>query len=130
MTTYENVLAGNSFDEIIFTNRNKEYGAYMLRKKQKGYLIIAFFIAFATITSSVVTPLIINRYKGNGQNSNLPPTYQVKMDTTITIELPKPPEINIERMASTLSAPVILKKPTPLHHRLILWTNFLQCRLT
>ena len=32
------------FEELVFENRNKEYGAYDLRKSYKGLLTKAFFI--------------------------------------------------------------------------------------
>lgn len=98
MSPYENVIIGNSFEEIVFTNRNKEYGAYMLRKKQKGYVIIAFSVAFLFVLSSVITPMIYNHYKGkpktelNGVGSSV-----IQIDTTIQIVPPELPDIKIDR---------------------------------
>lgn len=51
-----------SLDELTFADRNKEYGAYYLRKKYKKYILIAFIIAFIFVSTSVVTPLIISYY--------------------------------------------------------------------
>jgi len=31
-----------SFDELVFSGRNKEYGAYYLRKKYNKYILIPF----------------------------------------------------------------------------------------
>jgi len=38
-----------TLEEIVFENRNKEYGAYVLRKKFRRYLSYAFLIAFTAI---------------------------------------------------------------------------------
>lgn len=98
MTPYENVIVGNSFEEIVFNNRNKEYGAYMLRKKQKGYVIIAFSIAFLFVLSSVITPMIYNHYRGNEKPQlNGLGTTGVELDTTIQIVPPEIPDIKIDR---------------------------------
>jgi len=55
-----------SLEDLVFENRNKEYGAYDLRKRYRRYLLLAFLISFVVISVSVVTPLIqayYNRHK-------------------------------------------------------------------
>ena len=47
----------DKFDDIIFEYRNKNYGAYELRKKYNKRLIIAFFIAFILFSAGVLIPL-------------------------------------------------------------------------
>jgi protein TonB len=51
--TYYNSLEINDFDELVFKNRNREYGAYVLRKKYNrvllGGTITAILIALAVI---------------------------------------------------------------------------------
>jgi protein TonB len=53
-----------SFDEIVFENRNKKYGAYYLRKKNKLYVFFAFCIAILVVGFAVITPLIAS-YNNN-----------------------------------------------------------------
>ena len=108
MSPYENVIVSNSFDEIVFSNRNRAYGAYMLRKKQKSYLITAFTIAFLMIASSVITPLIFNHYKGNAPKLEGPGPVIMDMDSTLDFKLPEPPKINLESMAPTLVPPIVV----------------------
>ena len=42
------------FEELVFENRNKEYGAYDLRKRYKGRLTKAFFIGTTFFLAAIV----------------------------------------------------------------------------
>jgi periplasmic protein TonB len=44
--------------DIVFENRNKEYGAYDLRKKFQRYLLIGFLVSFFAVSSGVAVPFI------------------------------------------------------------------------
>lgn len=46
------------FDEIVFEDRNKEYGAYIMRKKYKGTLIFAMIIGTIIFSTVVVVPFL------------------------------------------------------------------------
>ncbi|NJK97389.1 MAG: energy transducer TonB [Bacteroidales bacterium] len=108
MSPYENVVIGNSFEEIVFSNRNKEYGAYVLRKSQKRYIIIAFLISFGFVSSAVVTTYIYNSKKGSKLNLNgLNPTVAV-MDSTLKFDPPKPPDIKIEQAVNRFVVPKVM----------------------
>jgi len=48
----------DDIDDIIFRNRNKEYGAYHMRKKYNKYLLVATFIAVAVFILAFVLPLL------------------------------------------------------------------------
>ncbi len=47
-----------NFDEIVFRTRNKEYGAYVLRRNYNRNLIIALLIGVIIIGISVITPYL------------------------------------------------------------------------
>jgi len=47
-----------TFDEIIFEFRNKEYGAYVLRKKYNKYMTIALSIGIVIICTALITPYL------------------------------------------------------------------------
>ena len=47
-----------SLEEIVFKNRNKEYGSYILRKKYRRYLTISLIIGILVILSAAAYPLI------------------------------------------------------------------------
>ena len=47
-----------SLQEMVFKNRNKDYGAYMLRKKYKKYMIVSLIIAVLVMVGVVAYPII------------------------------------------------------------------------
>jgi len=47
-----------SFDDIVFEVRNKEYGAYKLRKKYNRTMIIALLVGIIIIGTAIITPYI------------------------------------------------------------------------
>ena len=47
-----------TFDDIVFENRNKEYGAYQLRKKYNRVVLLALLIGVLIIYTAVIIPYI------------------------------------------------------------------------
>jgi protein TonB len=47
-----------AFDDIVFENRNKEYGAYKLRKKYSRNVIISMLIGIIILATAVITPYL------------------------------------------------------------------------
>jgi protein TonB len=47
-----------AFDDIVFENRNKEYGAYKLRKKYNRNVIIALIIGILILGTAVIAPYL------------------------------------------------------------------------
>lgn len=52
------------FDYIVFEDRNKEYGAFHLRKYYKNSVLTGFIVAALVFTSTLSAPLIYTRYLG------------------------------------------------------------------
>ena len=53
-------LAVKPFDEIVFEHRNKEYGAYELRKRYNKHMNTAFIIAISVFIICVSIPAIMD----------------------------------------------------------------------
>lgn len=51
------------FNEIVFENRNKEYGAYVLRNEEGFILTKALFIGVAFFASVAIVPLVISSFQ-------------------------------------------------------------------
>lgn len=51
------------FNEILFENRNKNYGAYVLRNEEARMLTKSLFLGIAFFGAIAITPLIINSFK-------------------------------------------------------------------
>jgi protein TonB len=47
-----------TLEEIVFENRNKEYGSYVLRKKYRRYLTISLVVGILILLSAAAYPLI------------------------------------------------------------------------
>ncbi|MHC1703154.1 MAG: energy transducer TonB [Tenuifilaceae bacterium] len=48
-----------SFDEIVFENRNKEYGAYRIRKKYNRTVLWAMLVGITILGSAIITPYVM-----------------------------------------------------------------------
>jgi protein TonB len=48
----------SNFDDIVFEIRNKQYGAYVLRKKYSRNVIISLFIGITILATAVITPYL------------------------------------------------------------------------
>jgi len=47
-----------AFDDIVFKERNKEYGAYKLRKRYNRTVVFSLFIGIIILATAVITPYI------------------------------------------------------------------------
>jgi protein TonB len=55
------------FDDIVFEIRNKEYGAYVLRKKYSRNVIISLLIGVIIVATAVITPYLNAKATENRQ---------------------------------------------------------------
>ena len=54
----EEQLKYADFEELVFENRNKAYGAYDLRRSYRGLLTKAFLIGVLFFSGMVLLPLV------------------------------------------------------------------------
>ena len=47
-----------AFDDIVFEDRNKEYGAYKLRKKYNRTLLVSLVIGIIILSTAIITPYL------------------------------------------------------------------------
>ena len=72
---------GESFNEIIFENRNKEYGAYSLRKRYNRYVIRGLIIAVLIGSLTVLIPfLVVMNRSENMRLGSRGRTVRIQMD--------------------------------------------------
>lgn len=76
-------------EDYIFKNRNKEYGAWQIRKKYRKTLWIGLFISTATVFLIFFIPFILHFQKEYTQTIPLPPKIVEATLTEIHIEPPK-----------------------------------------
>jgi protein TonB len=92
----------SDIDELIFANKNKEYGAYKLRKAYKKYLSIAMWIAILFIFLATTGPAIYSMIVP-GEDASL------KTRKVVITELAPPPSIGEQKEVEPLEAPPPLK---------------------
>jgi protein TonB len=67
-----------TLNDIVFENRNKEYGAFVLRKEYGRYVTSAVVISSVVFFIGLVSPLIYNKYK---------PAEPEKIEEVVDLEL-------------------------------------------
>jgi protein TonB len=85
-----------SFDDIVFENRNKEYGAYELRKKYPKRATVAMAVSLVILMIAVGGPLIANIMKQRSYRKHLEKTTlaimeNIKVDKDEVAPPPPPP---------------------------------------
>jgi protein TonB len=56
---FDNLRDVLDFDDLLFEKRNKEYGAYQLRKKYKSVVFASVFLASLMVATAVLLPFIL-----------------------------------------------------------------------
>jgi protein TonB len=98
----EQITYNLDLDEIIFAHKNKEYGAYKLRKTYNKYLAIAMWIAILIIFLVTTGPTIYRALN--------PEDVLTKKRKIISItDLAPPPSIGDEQQVEQVDAPPPLK---------------------
>src|SRR5512145_1307063 len=100
--------------DIVFENRNKEYGSYFLRKRFPRYLIIAFLIAFFAVATGVAVPFIkaLNADKTNVVlvKETVAELQNVKTDQDAPPPPPPPPPPAAMEQQVRYTAPVVVEE--------------------
>jgi periplasmic protein TonB len=117
---YDNLRKVMDFDDLLFESRNKDYGAYQLRKRYNAVVIAGILMASIAISIAVVLPFILTsnneRIVRGGTNyvrvdmENLePPPEEI-----IVPPAPPPPEAaHIQEIAKYVP-PVVVDSVLPL----------------
>jgi protein TonB len=109
-----------SFDDLLFESRNKEYGAYQLRRKYNRVVVAGLLISILSGSAAVIIPSLVNRsddflMAGNGnfvvvEMENLAPPEEL----IYVPPPPPPPETENTTELVKYIAPVIVDSIVPL----------------
>lgn len=104
------------FNEILFENRNKAYGAYDLRMESDRVLTRALFAGIGLFVAVAATPFVVNALKPDVVIETLPPEKVVTIFTeVIEPNTPIPPkEIQAEKPQPVETKSSVL--PTPVNN--------------
>lgn len=116
---YDNLRNRLDFDDLLFKMRNKDYGAYQLRKRYNSVLIFGVILASLILSSAVIIPFIFaskgekvlrggnNYVQVQMQNFEIPP------DELIVPPAPPPPELVPVQKIAEYIPPVVVDTILP-----------------
>ncbi|HEX8548418.1 MAG TPA: TonB family protein, partial [Cytophagaceae bacterium] len=103
-----------TLDKIVFQNRNKNYGAFDLRREYNGRLRTAILIAILLFTTALLIPVIAKLFKGDAADEDTFKVSEVVLAEPPPIDKtapppPPPPEIEPPKIKSTKFLPPVIK---------------------
>ena len=85
------MMKAPAFDDIVFENRNQEYGAYRLRKKYSRNLLIGMIIGVIILGTAIITPYL-NAKATENQKKRAEFQVAIKMENLDQpVQAPPPP---------------------------------------
>ncbi len=57
---FDNLRDTLEFDDLLFESRNKDYGAYQLRKKYNSVMVAGIILASLLVSAAVILPYVIS----------------------------------------------------------------------
>jgi len=115
----DNVNKIPDLDDLLFELRNKDYGAYQLRKRYNSVVIVGIIISSLLFSSAVIIPFILSTAKSDRIISGGMYTVRVQMDNLdspidqiIVPPAPPPPEpARIQKVAAYIPPVVVDSMP-------------------
>jgi periplasmic protein TonB len=108
----------SDFDDIVFRNRNKEYGAYILRKNYSRSVIISLLIGITIAATVIITPFINAKALGDRQK-RAERMVEIKMENLdqpedqIALPPPPPPPLSDVVQQQKYVPPVVVDSVKP-----------------
>ena len=138
----ENLNYNPSLDEIVFENRNKEYGAYDLRSSYRRILTRSMIIGTLIFCIAAITPFVVMKIKQLAAKEKtevdanlieILPEEQVKEEIVEKEETPPPPPPKVEEKIEILQnvvpepvkAPKVETPPPPISEQLKTTTSLI-----
>lgn len=105
------------FDDIVFEKRNKDYGAYRLRKKYNRNVMIALLIGTIIIATAIITPYLkasadVNRAKRAERQVEIKMENLDQPQENVEPPPPPPPPVETVRQMAYV-APVVVDSIKP-----------------
>lgn len=90
-------------NEILFENRNKEYGAYVLRNESDRILTKSLFIGVSLLAAMSITPMIVSAFR------TVEPIINVDPEPPIIMRDVNRPDVPVELIVPPRTAPAQVK---------------------
>jgi protein TonB len=106
--------SNKTLEDIVFEKRNKDYGAYLLNRKKRKYLLFSFLISLFFFSTAIAVPFI-KSFKGGTLKPVIKEQHVVALidvrDETDIIPPPPPPPAPIIEELVAYRAPQIIEGP-------------------
>jgi periplasmic protein TonB len=108
----------SDFDDIVFRNRNKEYGAYTLRKRYSRNVTISLLIGVAITATAIIAPYLSAKALGDRQK-RAERMVEIKMENLdqpaeqIALPPPPPPPLSDALQQQKYVPPVVVDSVKP-----------------
>lgn len=115
----ESIVSQERWEDIVFENRNKEYGAYQIRRIYSKRVLLATIITILVLGSVFAYPYILEYIR---EHSDKEPVIAPKLTTVsldqpppITPNQPPPPKLDVPPPVKTIKyvAPKVTKEEVP-----------------
>jgi protein TonB len=107
------------FDDLIFEKRNKEYGAYQLRRKYNAVMVAGLLLGVLLVSSAVIIPFIFrpsSEHVLSGGGSYVQVNmekFEPPIDQIIVPPAPRPPESKTVQEMVKYVPPVVVDSIPP-----------------
>jgi protein TonB len=117
---YDNLRKWLDIDDLLFQKRNRDYGAYQLRKRYNSVVIMGIILASLLVSAAVILPFVLTPHSDNVLRGNR--SYvQVSMETLeppkeeiyVPPSPPPPQDVHVEEIVKYVP-PVVVDSIPPL----------------
>src|SRR5690242_5322967 len=109
-------VVSQRWEDIVFERRNKEYGAYIIRRIYSKHVVLAVVIMFLAFGIGIATPYIVEYIRSQQdvaeEETHVLTTVNLDQPPPITPNQPPPPKVDIPPPIKTIKyvAPKVTKE--------------------
>jgi protein TonB len=117
---FDNLRDTLDFDDLLFEGRNKDYGAYQLRKRYNAVMLAGIVLAVILVSAAVVLPFVISPHSDKVLSGGFSyvQVHMENLDTPVDeiIVPPPPPPPEASKMSEAVKyiPPVVVDTVLPL----------------
>ncbi len=97
---------GQSWDEMVFEHRNRDYGAYVLRKGYAYNVTVGVVVTILVVAFILLSPLLAKWFGGDNARAKIPPRKLVYTELSapppIDKAKPLPPAVQLPRLKKVI----------------------------
>jgi protein TonB len=122
MKSQASIADAATLEDIVFTGRNKQYGAYALNKNHRKVLLASFLVALTGFSTAVAVPFLQARNNGSSGftvNKGVIVTLVDPPENEVIAPPPPPPPLPVQEQVMRYLPPLVVEEPTDVEAGLI-----------